>query len=91
VLVLGVLLADVLREIGLRIALEKIREIEGDAHPQPPGRLARQRPAELRHRPDEQHRLHDEHRRQERHDADCDAPIETAVPGGGHGQSGVRD
>ena len=24
-------------EIGLRIALEQIREIEGDAHPQPPG------------------------------------------------------
>src|SRR5581483_5883846 len=47
---------------------------------EPRRRLPRQRAARLRDRPDEQHRLHDEHRREKRDDAERDAPVQAAVP-----------
>jgi len=75
-----VLLADVLGEIDLRLALERAREIHRDRLPEAKRRLARQRASRLRHRPGEEHRLDDEHRREKRDDAEGDAPVQTPVP-----------
>ena len=78
--VVRVLIAHVLRQIGLRLAIEQIRQIEGDRLTQTRRRLARQRSSGLRYGPDEEYRLHDEHRGEKRNHAERDSPVQTAVP-----------
>jgi hypothetical protein len=83
--VLRVLLVHVLREIGFRLALEQVGEVEGDRLAEPHRRLARQAASRLRHRPREQNRLYDEHRRQEADNAECETEVKAAVPAHGTG------
>ena len=78
--VLFVLIVHVFREIDLRIALEHIRQIDGDGHAQAAGRLSRQGTSRLGHRPDEQHRLHHQHGGEEGDHAKRDSPVEASVP-----------
>ncbi len=79
--VLRVLIAHVARQVGLRIPLEDARQIERDGHAQTRRRLSRQGSSRLRHDPDEQDRLHDQHRGEEADHAERDAPIQASVPG----------
>jgi hypothetical protein len=85
--VLRILFLDVSSEVGLRIALEHVRQIERDGHAEASGRLSRQAASRLRDDPDEQHRLHDEHRREKGDDAQRDSPVEAA---GHSGKTGIR-
>src|SRR5262249_39299663 len=85
-----VLLVNVLHQVGLRIAVEQAREIERNGLAETNRRLAAQAASRLRHRPREQHRLHDEHRRQQADDAERDPEGETAVPAHRGSGFGVR-
>jgi hypothetical protein len=78
--VLRVLITQVLREIGVRVALEHVRQIERDGLAESKRRLSRQRSTGLRDHPHEEHRLHHEHRGEKGHDANGDPPVKTAIP-----------
>ena len=82
--VLRVLFLHVALKVDLRIAFERLCQIDGHRHPEARRRLAGQSTPRLRDGPHKQHPLHDEHRGQKGDDADRDSPVETAVPSRAH-------
>ena len=78
--VLRIFVADVARDVELRLALERVAQIERDGIGEAIRRLSRQRPSRLRHDPGEEHGLHHEHRGEEDDQADRDPPVQAFVP-----------